>query len=502
MEDILSPELSLYPEKFVMYMFPWGREGTPLVNRTGPRQWQREELYKIGVHNVENMRRISNNEPPIPYNLAISSGRGSGKTALLVWLAYWAMSTQMGCTVMITANTEQQLMSRTWPELGKWHTLALNSHWFIRTATTLRPSPILDMASAGIDTSYYYAQTQLWSEENPDAFAGAHNQYGMVLIMDESSGIPKPIWSVSEGFFTEPIFCRFWLTFSNPRRPQGEFYECFHKNRKFWHTRNIDSRTVEGLDHNIYNKLIDKHGEDSDEARVEVKGEFPRRGSNQLIGYGVVDDACKRHIKPKDIEGSAKIIGVDVAREGTNKTVIVKRQGLFMHEPIELSIPDNMIVADIVANHIMTWQADACIIDRGEGSGVIDRLRQLNWNVMPVYSGGSAVDKDRFLNKRVEMWYDMLQWLINGGVIPDHRQLKEDLSNPTFTFTEITNKMVLESVESMIKRRALSPDFASALAFTFAYTVAPLNLMTNTGKIHNEWNPFEFELATASILAN
>ena len=50
-----------------------------------------------------------------------------------------------------------------------------------------------------IDTGYYYAQAQLWSEENPDAFAGIHSSYGVCLIMDEASGIPAPIYSVSEG---------------------------------------------------------------------------------------------------------------------------------------------------------------------------------------------------------------------------------------------------------------------------------------------------------------
>ena len=60
------------------------------------------------------------------------------------------------------------------------------------------------MRDLKIDTGYYYAQAQLWSEENPDAFAGIHSSYGVCLIMDEASGIPAPIYSVSEGFFSEP----------------------------------------------------------------------------------------------------------------------------------------------------------------------------------------------------------------------------------------------------------------------------------------------------------
>ncbi len=495
MKAMLVPELALYPENFVDFVFPWGKTGTPLARKTGPRKWQRQELQQIGRHNYENMVRIENGDSPIPYNLAIASGRGPGKSALVAWLALWGMSTQIGSTTIVTANTESQLLSKTWPELGKWHTLAENGHWFVRSATTLKPSGWFGYSvkeTLGIDIGYYYVQAQLWSEENPDAFAGAHNEHGMVLIMDEASGIPKPIWTVSEGFFTEPIYLRFWVAFSNPRRPQGEFYECFHKNRDFWNTRNIDSRDVEGTDKAIYQKIIDKNGEDSDEARVEVKGQFPRTGSNQLIGYATAVEASRRYMKIEDVAGSAKILGVDVARYGDDKTVLFKRQGLISFEPAEFSKLDNMTIADIVAGEIERWGADAVMIDVGGGQGVIDRLRQLGWNVFEVDSGASAERKHLYLNKRIEMWDKMSDWLQSGGVIPNHQRLLDDLSTPTYKFTPTSNKKVLESVDSIKERNLPSPDFASALAFTFAYDVAPIGGMggrNRTGNVVDKHNP-------------
>ncbi len=456
-EKMLSPDIMLDPYKFVMYAFPWGKTGTPLANKRGPRKWQAEELRDIGIHNYENQIRLNQGQAPIPYSLAIASGRGPGKSALVSWLALWALSTQIGSTVIITANTEQQLFSRTWAELSKWHTLAINSHWFHRTATALRPKQWFDVAlreKTGIDTAYYYAQGQLWSEENPDAFAGAHNEKGIVLIYDEASGIPKTIWTVSEGFFTEPIYCRLWIAFSNPRRHQGEFYECFHKNKKYWKTRHIDSRTVEETDRAIYDKIIEKYGEDSDEARVEVKGQFPRTGSNQLIGYGTTEEACRRTINDEGmdiIKRGAKVMGVDVARFGDDSTVIQKRQGRFAHKPIELKKKDNMEVAGIVASEMDRWG--------------------MEWNIIEVDSGSSADKAKLFLNKRIEMWDKTNDWLLAGGVIPDHTRLKEDLNAPVYTFTPTTNKKILESVDSMKARGLPSPDFGTALALTNAYTV-------------------------------
>ncbi len=496
MDKILDPQMMIYPLNFVEFAFPWGIQGSPLANKKGPRNWQREELIKIGEHNLQNQYRINRDEDPIPYDLAISSGRGTGKSCFFAWLTLWAMSTQIGCTVIITANTEQQLRSRTWAELGKWHTmLRFNSHWFERTATTLKPAKWLDTSlreKSKRDTAYYYAQAQLWSEENPDAFAGVHNENGVMLLMDEGSNIPASIWTVSEGFFTEPIYLRFWLVVSNPRRPQGAFFDCFHKDKEFWNTRFIDSRDVEGSDKSIYNKIIKKHGEDSDVARVEVKGQFPRTGSNQLIGYATTETAASRHIKMEDVAGSAKILGIDVARYGDDLSVLMKRQGLFLHKPMDFAKMDNMTLAGIVANVANEWEADAIMIGSGGGQGVIDRLRQLGFNILEVDEGGSADRKDLYLNKRIEMWDKVDEWLMAGGVIPNHERLKEDLSAPTYAYTPTSNKKILESVDAMKKRGLPSPDYATALALTFGFDVAPSMGMRSAGtaKVVDTFDPF------------
>lgn len=505
---ILCSDMMIYPEKFVLFAFPWGQVGTPLVNKSGPRKWQREELQKIGRHNLENQFRINRGQSPLPYNLAIASGRGTGKTAFFAWIALWAMSTQIGCSVIITANTEQQLRSRTWAELGKWHTLLeWNSHWFERTATSIRPAKWLDEAlreKTKRDTAYYYIQAQLWSEENPDAFAGAHNENGMVLLMDEGSNIPTPIWTVSEGFFTEPIYLRFWLVMSNPRRPKGAFFDCFNKDKEFWKTRHIDSRDVEGTDKAIYEKIINKYGDDSDVARVEVKGQFPRTGSNQLISYATVEEAVSRHIKIEAVAGSAKIIGVDVARFGEDLSVVQKRQGLLAFAPIDFAKINNMELAGIVANISNEWEADIIIIGSGGGQGVIDRLRQLGFNVIEVDEGGSADRKDLYINKRIEMWDKVNEWLMAGGVIPRHLRLIEDLTGPVYDFTPTSNRKVLESADSMKKRGLHSPDFATALSLTFAYDIAPTigNNKYSSPKIENQWNPFELPLINSENISH
>lgn len=485
MTELWSPGISDNPLNFVMYAFPWGKKGTPLEKFPHPRTWQTEELVAINEYLLECAFCIDHGLPlPPMYQSATASGRGIGKSALVAWLVLWMMSTRIGSTSIVTANTESQLKSRTWAELGKWHTLSINAHWWDRTALSLRPASWFEQLvkkQLKIDTGYYYAQAQLWSEENPDAFAGVHNHYGVLLVMDESSGIPKPIWTVSSGFFTEPIPNRFWLTFSNPRRNTGEFYECFNANGKFWRHRNIDSRDVEGTDKHILNQIVEQHGEDSDEAKIEVKGRFPSQSDRQFISREAVDGAVLRDI-PYDSQNpnyEPLIMGVDPARFGNDATVIYFRQGRDARSipPIIIKKMDNMYVANECARLIDKYNPDAVAIDIGNGAGVVDRLRELKYVVSEIAFGGKA-DDETWANKRTEIWARMREWL-KGGCIGAGDGLKNDLVSPEYNFFGKTDKQILESKEEMKKRGLKSPDVGDALALTFAVKPARRHLHTS-----------------------
>lgn len=182
-EEILA--LGDDPYKFCLFAFPWGQENTPLARHRGPRNWQREDLEEIGHHIKENRRRDLNSIVMEVFRKSTVSGRGPGKSALLGMLSHWMRSTQLGSSVIVTANTEDQLKNRTFAEIGKWNTLAINSHWFEVAALSIKPQAWFDRLlkeQLKIDTKYYYTQAQLWSEDNPDAFAGVHNHHGVMEI--------------------------------------------------------------------------------------------------------------------------------------------------------------------------------------------------------------------------------------------------------------------------------------------------------------------------------
>ena len=474
MTEIWSLNIKDDPVNFVKFAFPWGQKDTPLEHFTGPRKWQEKILREISVH----IQRNQVIDLPEMFRMSVASGRGIGKSALVAWLILWMLSTRLGATIIVTANTEQQLRSRTWAELGKWMTHSINAHWFMKTATTIKPAPWFQEAlerDLKIDTGYYYAQAQLWSEENPDAFAGIHSSYGVCLIMDEASGIPSPIYSVSEGFFTEPTRDRYWFTFSNPRRNTGPFYDSFHSKKSFWKTLQIDSRTVEGTDQQLFQKMIEQYGEDSTVSRVEVMGEFPSSEDDTVIPMGLIRAAIDRDVS---LTASAPVIwGLDVARFGGDNSALCVRQGNTVFEITSFSSMDLMQLCGVIKNRY----DEATVLDRpqeilvdviGIGAGVVDRLREQNLPVRGINVSESSSAKKNYLNLRAELWFAIKDWLAQRDCrLPIDDELASELAAPLYKYTS-TGKIKIESKDEMRKRGIKSPDKADALALTMASSAA------------------------------
>lgn len=475
MTELWDPAIADNPEAFVMFAYPWDTEGTPLVGIKGPRNWQRDELQSMADHIRSNKIRMEMGLLPKVYQSATSSGRGVGKSALFAMLAHWMMSCHIGSTTIATANTEGQLKSKTWAELGKWLTLAINRHWFDVQAMSLKPADWFKKQvekDLKIDGIYYYAQATLWSEETPEAFAGAHNPNGMLQVFDEASGIPGAIWEVAESVYSEPVLHRYWFTFSNPRRNTGVFYECFHppedkKTGIEWKCRVLDSRQVEGTDVDRANGIVAKYGEDSDTARVEVKGQFPRQSEKQFISRETVDGAVARETTSDAF--APLIMGVDPARFGNNSSVIRFRQGRNARIIPQLKFEriDNVVLAQHCADAILKYDPDAVCIDSGAGSGVIDILKHLGYKIFEIHFGGTPTDL-AYADIRTELWAKMRDWL-SGGMIDNSQTLKDDLVAPEYGFVGKGNdKLKLESKDHMERRGVKSPDEGDALALTFA----------------------------------
>ncbi len=299
------------------YAFPWGQPNTELERSTGPRQWQRELLEDIR----RKLKEGHDLGQLLPLLFARASGHGIGKSTVVSWIILWALSTMSDTRVVVTANTETQLRTKTWPELSKWSRLVINRHWFRTQATSI----------AAVDPAHerlWRADAIPWSEVNTEAFAGLHNQgRRIVLIFDEASAISDKIWEVSEGALTDADTEILWLAFGNPTRNTGRFRECFGRLHHRWNCGHIDSREVEGTNKEQIAKWVEDYGEDSDFVRVRVRGIFPRAGTMQFISSELVEQAMAKDREPPFSIMDPLIMGVDVARFGDDRSVIRFRRG-------------------------------------------------------------------------------------------------------------------------------------------------------------------------------
>lgn len=445
------------PLGFVESIFPWG-EGQ-LKEHAGPRQWQKDALDEIGQH----LRNPETRHQPLL--MARASGHGIGKSALVAFVTHWGLSTMPNTRVVVTANTGNQLDTKTWPEITKWFKLAHNSDWFTPKATSI--------ASADPDAEKNWrADAVPWSENNTEAFAGLHNKGSrIIMIMDEASAIADKVWEVGEGVLTDEDTEIIWLVFGNPTRNTGRFRECWRKFRKLWKTAQIDSRTVEGTNKVALAKMVETYGEDSDIVKIRVRGMFPSMSAKQFISSADVEAAKGRELGQDQYSWAPKILTCDPAWEGDDELVIGLRQGLMFRILGVIPKNDNDLqVAAILARHEDDHEADAVFIDAGYGTGIVSAGRVMGRNWQLVWFG-SASSKPGYKNKRAEMWGEMRDWLKEGGAIPPDDTLEQDLIGPE-TVGTLDGTIQLESKKDMKARGLPSPGRGDALALSFAYPVA------------------------------
>lgn len=465
------------PLGFALWAFDWGTDPAMRVVRLpepwaakydcefGPDAWACDLLDDIGRQVRD--RGFDGTQAVDPIRVAVASGHGIGKSAVTAWLCLWLMSTRPGSRGVVTASTAQQLSSKTWAQVGAWAKRCATRDWWDITSG----AGAMKMVNKERPESWR-CDAQTARAENSESFAGLHAaDASPFFLVDESSGVPDSIHEVMLGAMTdgEP----FLLAFGNPTRNTGWFHSAFHGQRHRWTTRCIDSRSVA-----ITNKLqlqqwVDDFGIDSDFCKVRIRGVFPSASSLQFISRQLVDDAVARELP--GTRGEATIVAVDVARFGGDQTVIFTRQGRDARTwpPIRLQGADTMAVASRVAQQVNMLRAAGqrvvtAIDGGGVGGGVIDRLRQLGFDIVEVQFGARALDPKKYAQRRTELWGLMRDWLAVGAIAKDE-ELIQDLVGPEYGFNSV-EALQLERKQDMKARGLASPDIGDALAISFAVT--------------------------------
>ena len=452
---------------FVRWAFPWGEKGTMLEGMTGPEQWQLEQQERIS----KAIREGGAEGCVIEEDVA--SGHGIGKSAEVSWAILWAISTSADTRGVVTANTDTQLRTKTWAELGKWYQLFIARQLFTLTATAI-------FIAGDPDRQKTWRIDQIpWSKERSEAFAGLHNQgKRIVVIFDEASAIDDLIWDVTEGALTDAKTQILWLRYGNPTKTSGRFFKNCTQGKRNTYTR-VDSRTVSFSNKKQIQAWVDEYGEDSDFVRVRVRGMFPRAGYANFISPELVNAARLRKLDPITYRAHQKVLSVDPARFGDDFSVMTLRQGLRVYWQMALSGFDGPDLAARIFEVIRTQGRTegmhvepgpiSCITYDaiGNGADLDSALRRMPGlpPCIAVQWGQPAKDDKQYFNQRSECWGKMRDFL-EHGTIPDDDDLANELSSLDYGY-DARFRIQLQSKRDIKKNGGKSPDRADSLALSF-----------------------------------
>jgi hypothetical protein len=442
------------PYGFVLYAFDWGQGD--LAGWDGPDEWQTEFLTVLR----DAIRARAEGDV---IKMAVKSGRGPGKSAVISWLVLWLMSTRPDFSGVVTANTGDQLDTKTWREVALWWNRLINKHWFEWTATKIvhveRPET-------------WKVVAQKWSEHKPDAFGGLHNGgRGQCTIMDEGSGIPESIFTVAEATNTDPD--SFLFTFGNPMKKASYFYQIFTRFRHRWLTMTVDTRRAKAANQKQIQDMIEDWGLASDHVRVNVLGEFPETDADTLIPLHLMESAAKREVDKAAVTAVKPIWGLDPARFGDDRTALAKRQGRKLTEPVLSwrNLDTMQTAGKVKALYDDTPPAEQpshIVVDTiGIGSGVADRLREMG---LPVFmlnvSERPSVD-GKFAKLRAELWWKARQWFEGLDVSMQDSAVMGEMADILYGYNS-NGQIKVEGKQDTKERLGRSPDLADAFVATFA----------------------------------
>jgi phage terminase large subunit len=422
---------------------------------------------------------------PTHPRIAMKACKGPGKTAVLAMLAWNFLLTRPRPKVAAVSISAENLADGLWTEMAKWQAKSpLLRELFTWTKTRIFCNEVPEE---------WWMSARTWpksgsADDQANTLAGLHADY-MLFILDEAGGIPSGVMAAAEAGLANAMGLAgheaHIVMAGNPTHLAGPLYDACTRERSLWHVVEIssapdDPKRTPRVSIEWARQQIQKYGAENPWVLVNVFGRFPPSSLNSLLGPDEVKEAMERHHREDQYAGASRILGVDVAREGDDRSVIFPRQGIVAWEPIVMRNANSIQGAGAVARKWQDWEADGCFVDNtgGFGGGWLDQLVQLGRDPVGIHFSGKATD-ERYFNKRAEMHFELADWVKNGGALPKIPELVEELTAPTYWFKG--DKLILEDKDQIKARIGRSPDYADALALTFALPVLPMRRSSREG---------------------
>ena len=418
-----------------------------------PDEWQKDFLNAV----ASGERKIS-----------IRSGHGVGKSTTASWAMLWFLLTRYPVKVVVTAPTSAQLYDALFAELKRW--------------VKELPQPIQDLLDvkqerielkASATEAFISARTS--RAEQPEALQGVHSD-NVMLVADEASGVPEAVFEAAAGSMSGHNALTILL--GNPVRSSGFFFDTHNRLKDEWWTKRVSCIDSARVSKEYVDDMKSRYGEESNAFRIRVLGEFPKSDDDTIIPMDLLESA--KHRDTRAYEDAPIIWGLDVARFGSDSSVLCKRQSNVVHtlerwRNLDLMQLTGAVVAQYEACDHKNRPAEILVDSIGLGAGVVDRLRELKLPARGINVSESPAMGATYLNLRAELWHKAKAWLEKRDCkIPNNEDLIGELATVRYTFTS-NGKIKIESKDDIRRRGLKSPDMADAFVLTFAADAATIS---------------------------
>ncbi|MFD8820759.1 hypothetical protein ACFV1C_00070 [Streptomyces sp. NPDC059605] len=422
--------------------------------------------------------------------VAARGPHGLGKTTtgslVVLWFATTRDAAGVDWKVLTTASAWRHLSVYLWPEIHKW---ARRIRWDV-----LGRAPFNDLTELLTQNlKLEHGAASPVASNKAELIEGAHAD-SLLYLIDEAKIVPDDTWDAIEGAFSggrmDGFPEAFALAISTPGPTTGRFYDIHRRapGLEDWYTRHVtleEAIAAGRISEEWAQQRARQWGADSALYANRVLGEFRAADEDSVIPLAWVEAAVERW-QAWDTAGrpaveGRRILGVDVARSGSDSTVFVHRRGLLIAELVAYDRQDTMQTTARVQATIGTGDDDQVeeagavpVVDSiGVGGGVVDRLRELGQPVLAYTGAAKTKSRTRdgewgFTNVRSAAYWRMRELLDPAFgaelMLPPDDLLLSDLTTPTWDVTTgVPPKIQIERKEDVVARLGRSPDRGDAV---------------------------------------
>lgn len=426
---------------------------------------------------------LPNRWDPRPYQLkAWEYMMDGGRYAVLAWHRRAGKDDFSLSYTSVSAIRDVGMYWHCLPEYGQgrkaiWD--AVDAHSKERRITRAFPREILSSDPRDKDMFIRFKGGSSWQVAGSDSYNKLVGAGTRGLVFSEFALADPSAWDYMQPMIEESGG---WAMFISTVRGRNHFYQLGEYAKKdpewFYQCLTVDDTgvfTQSQLD-KILAQLKTRWGDDLGEAifRQEYYNDPDVSGFRAFIS-GQLVARCRKYVATL-ASGEPVVWGLDVARDGADKSAVAIREGRKVHEVYAFRETDTMRLCDQIAQkyHNTRLKPDMIFVDGiGMGAPVVDQLRRLlgPGMISDIKASERATDTAKYGNKRAEMWGNMRDALDAGTEIPNDPQLCDELTWPLAAYEKVSERLMLEGKDDIRERHGGSPDKADALALTYASPV-------------------------------